>query len=142
MIPEFGMVAGVLQSLLFWGFVAAIILVPRYLKSRERQRLYDTIRAAYEKGEAPSPEVLAGLAGVEKADLPPADRDLRRAIVLIAVGLGLVGVGAGLGYGLSFASETAGGIVGSIVAGAGAIPGFIGVAYLILWWLNGRARQA
>ena len=61
------------------------------------------------------------------------ERDLRRAVVLIAIGLGLCCLGYGLFFGLSSVDDTAAYITGGSVAGAGAIPGLIGVAYLILW---------
>ena len=143
-IPSFAIFGDVLQALIFWGFVLFLILGlaigPRYIRSRDRQRLYDLMRVAYEKGQAVPPEVLAALQGEEVEPAAPrvggADRDLRRAIVLIAVGLGLAGLGAGFDYGISFASSTGGAIVGGIIAGVGAIPGFIGVAYLILWLVS------
>ena len=141
------MITGVMQSLIFWGFVLALVLGlaigPRYIRSRERTRLYDLMRTAYEKGQPVPPELIASLTAepVETTPTPNrgsgTDRDLRRAIVLIAVGLGLGGVGLGMGYGLSFASDVAGGIVGGVIAGAGAIPAFIGLAYLLLY-LAGR----
>ena len=61
--------------------------------------------------------------------------------MLIAVGLGLVGLGAGFFFGLA-AEEQAGSIVGGIVAGSGAIPGFIGLAYLVLYLTRRGAPQA
>jgi Domain of unknown function (DUF6249) len=144
-IPALGMVTGVLQSLIFWVFVLVLILGlsigPRYIRSRERRQLYDLMRTAYEKGQAVPPELIASLTA-EPVETPVdrgsgTDRDLRRAVVLIAVGVGLGGLGLGMGYGLSFASDTAGAIVGGIIAGSGAIPAFIGLAYLLLF-LAGR----
>jgi hypothetical protein len=61
------------------------------------------------------------------------ESDLRRAIVLISVGIGLALLGFGLGYGISMASPEGGWITGAAVAGSGAIPGMIGLAYLFLW---------
>ena len=58
----------------------------------------------------------------------------------MAVGLGLAFLGLGIGWAISQASDIGGAITGGIIAGAGAIPGFIGVAYLILW-LAGRGAQ-
>ena len=69
-------------------------------------------------------------------------RDLRRAMVLLAVGLGLCGLGYGLWYGLMSVSDTAAYITGGSIAGAGAIPGLIGVAYLILWITKRGRPQA
>ena len=97
-IPALGMVTGVLQSLIFWVFVLVLILGlsigPRYIRSRERRQLYDLMRTAYEKGQAVPPELIASLTA-EPVDIPTdntrsgTDRDLRRAVVLIAVGVGL-----------------------------------------------------
>ncbi|HEX3916556.1 MAG TPA: DUF6249 domain-containing protein [Caulobacteraceae bacterium] len=145
-------IEAIAQSLIFWGFVLVLILGlslgPRYLRSRERQRLYEVMRTAYEKGQPVPPELVASLSRQEAetagASIPGfgPDRDLRRAVVLIAVGLGLAGLGFGLGYGISFASHVGGAVVGGIIAGSGAIPGFIGVAYLILWLTSGRGRRS
>jgi hypothetical protein len=121
--------------------VVALVIGPMWIRSyfnaRERAQLHETMRTAYEKGQPVPPEL------IERLTAPPAPRsrldaydaqsDLRRGLVLIGVGLGVVCLGAGLWYGMSGPSEVGGNIVGGIVAGAGAIPGFIGVAYLILW---------
>jgi hypothetical protein len=53
--------------------------------------------------------------------------------MLIAVALGLVGLGAGLFWGFMYVNPIPAGIIGGSTAGAGAIPGFIGLAYLVLW---------
>ena len=126
---------GVLVTLIFWTFVGSVILVPMYLKSRDKQRMYETLRLAYEKGQPVPPELIAALQTNAPAGsmVSTAERDLRRAMVLLAVGLGLCGLGYGLWYGLMSVSDTAAYITGASIAGAGAIPGLIGVAYLILW---------
>ncbi|MFI4933403.1 MAG: DUF6249 domain-containing protein [Caulobacterales bacterium] len=139
------MFTGVLQALIFWAFVAAVILVPGYLRSRDRQRLHDTIRAAYEKGQPVPPEVIAALTRNSSNDDVPssnADKDLRRGLVLLAVGLGMAGLGAGFYFGISMASDIGGAVVGGIIAGVGAIPGFIGLAFLLLWLVNRKAPKA
>jgi len=124
----------VLGSLFFWLFVGAIIIVPQVLKSRDRARMHETLRIAYEKGQPVPPELISALqTGTPEQILPTPERDLRRAVVLIATGLGLCGLGYGLWYGLMIVSDTAAYIVGGSVAGIGAIPGLIGVAYFILW---------
>ena len=64
---------------------------------------------------------------------PTPERDLRRGIVLISVGLGLAGLGYGLWYGLMAQNVVAAYISGGSIAGIGAIPGLIGLAYLLLW---------
>jgi hypothetical protein len=146
--PMMGMIS-VVQSLIFWGFVLMLILGlaigPRYIRSRERTRLYDLMRTAYEKGQPVPPELIASLTSESADRADPAapyrgsgaDRDLRRAVVLIAVGLGLGALGLLLGAGIGIASEIGGAITGGVIAGAGAIPAFIGLAYLLLY-LAGR----
>jgi hypothetical protein len=149
-IPGGEDVVAITTSLIFWAFVLALVLGlavgPRYIRSRERQKLYDLMKVAYEKGQQVPPELIASLTRDPAPTGQPQrygrNSDLRRAIVLIAVGLGLAGLGAGLSFGLSFASHLAAAIVGGILAGCGAIPGFIGVAYLILWMASGGNRQA
>jgi hypothetical protein len=134
----------VLVTLIFWTFVGAVILVPMYLKSRDKQRMYETLRLAYEKGQPVPPELIAALQTNAPAGsmVSTAERDLRRAMVLLAVGLGLCGLGYGLWYGLMSVSDTAAYITGGSIAGAGAIPGLIGVAYLILWITKRGRPQA
>jgi hypothetical protein len=89
------------------------------------------------------PELIAALqSNISSRPMATPERDLRNAVVLIAVGLGLVGLGYGLWYGLMAASDTAAYIAGGCVAGAGAIPGLIGVAYLLLWITKRNAPKA
>jgi hypothetical protein len=144
---DLALATGAFAQLVFWLFVLLLVLGlalgPRYIRSRERQRLYDVLQTAYEKGQEVPPELVAKLTEEPSPTPSMSDRrvdgDLRRAIVLIAVGLGLGALGFGLGAGLSFASPVAGAIAGGVIAGSGAIPGFIGVAYLILY-MAGRRR--
>ncbi len=133
-----GMVVGVA----FWAFLAAVVIVPRILKSRDRAKMYETLRVAYEKGQPVPPEMIAALQTNVEPRMATPERDLRRAIVLIAVGLGLCGLGYGLYYGLSSVNDIAAYTTGGSVAGAGAIPGLIGVAYLILWLTRRNTPKA
>jgi len=137
-IADLGIVSGVLQFVIFWTFVAAIVLVPKYLKSRERNKLLDTLKVAYEKGQPVPPELIEALQrgdvpSVRSTEISTSESDLRRAIVLISVGVGIALLGYGLYWGISYASDEGGAITGAAVAGCGAIPGLIGLAYLVLW---------
>jgi hypothetical protein len=121
--------------------IIAIVIGPLWIRSyfaaRERAQMHETLRVAYEKGQPVPPELIEKLTAAAPrqayggANAP--DADLRRAIVLIAVGLGLIGLGAGLFWGFMYVSPVAAGIIGGSTGGAGAIPGFIGLAYLVLW---------
>jgi Domain of unknown function (DUF6249) len=124
--------------------IIAIVIGPLWIRSyfaaRERSQLHETLRVAYEKGQPVPPELIEKLtaaaprqgSGGSSSSSGP-DADLRRAIILIAVGLGLVGLGAGLFWGFMYVNPIPAGIIGGSTAGAGAIPGFIGLAYLVLW---------
>ncbi len=48
-------------GVIFFGFLAAVIIVPQVLRYKERGRLHDTLRAAYERGQTVPPEVVAAL---------------------------------------------------------------------------------
>ncbi len=124
--------------------IIAIVIGPLWIRSyfaaRERSQLHETLRVAYEKGQPVPPELIEkltaatprqGVGGSSSSTGP--DADLRRAIILIAVGLGLVGLGSGLFWGFMYVNPIPAGIIGGSTAGAGAIPGFIGLAYLVLW---------
>ena len=128
MIPIFGI-------FMIIALVVGPIWIRSYYQEKERAQLHETLRVAYEKGQAPPAELVEKLtSGVRMQSTPStAESDLRRAFVLIAVGLGLGGLGFGLGHGIGFADHTAGWIVTGAIAGAGAIPGMIGLAYLLLW---------
>lgn len=117
------------------------IWIRSYYQARERAQLHETLRKAYDQGLPPPPELIEKLANREQvfSVSPTSDRDLRRAVVLIAVGIGLGFLGLGLGYGISLADQMGGWITGGAIAGAGAIPGMIGLAYLVLW-LARRSR--
>lgn len=125
-----GMVLGVV----FWVFIGSIILVPVYLRYQDRQRMHETLRMAFEKGQPLPPELITALqSNIAPRQPTTPESDLRKAIILIAVGLGLCGLGYGLWYGLMSVNDIAAYVTGGSVAGAGAIPGLIGVAHLVLW---------
>jgi hypothetical protein len=134
---------GFAMGLIFWIFVASIILVPMYLRFRERGRLHETLRLAYEKGQPVPPEMIAALQ--THASMPPPwtpASDLRRGLVLVGTGAGIALLGYGLWYGLMSVNDIAADITGGCVAGAGAIPGLIGVAYLVLWATRRKSEAA
>lgn len=145
---------GVMVPLVFFAFLAAIIIVPQVLKSRDRQRMYEVMRAAYERGQTPTPEMMAMMSrGAPPAAGPAADlaamdlaiessseRDLRRGVAWTAVGVGLLVIGV-IGYAVRYAD---GGSVEwmATFAALGAVPLCVGLAFLALWGLAGRRKPA
>ena len=138
---------GFMVPLVFFTFLAIVIIVPQVLKSRDRAKMYETMKAAYDKGQPLPPEMVAAMSP-KRDDLEEAyyaapqmqaSRDLRRGIVWLSVGVGLFLMGAILYGGLySF-----GGAVESAMGFGlfGAIPFCIGLAFLALWFFGGGRRR-
>lgn len=66
------------------AFFAFLVVRARY-RSAERQRLYDTVRVALERGD-PLPEELTKALG----DTAPPRNDLRSGVIWVAIGLGTI----------------------------------------------------
>lgn len=104
--------------------VALVFIAFLYLKFRAKVESQQTIRMALEKGTELSPELIKQIGEPE----PPKDRDLRRGMIWIALGIGL----ALLALGINEADAT-----GSIL-GSASFPTLIGLAYLIMWRYGAR----
>ena len=99
----------VIISLFFW------------FRYRGRSDMQMTIRSAIEKGQELSPEIIDRLGN----PTPPKDKDLRLALIWLALATGLALCGF-------FAPDPSGYAFRGALAGA-AFPLCIGVAYLIMW---------
>lgn len=108
--------------------VAALVLVPAYLRSKERQKMADALRLAIEKGQTLPPDIMDTMnVSVAKA-APSPQRDLRVGIIWMGVAIGLAAFGIALGFEEPDATFP-------LVAIA-AFPGFIGLAFLVLGLIN------
>jgi len=96
-----------------------------WFRYRGRSDVQTTIRAALDKGQELSPELIERL-GHPK---PPPNKDLRLGVIWIAVAIGLIA----FGFGIPDEDE-----VHRIFTGIAAFPGVIGIAYLILHKITGR----
>jgi hypothetical protein len=124
----------ILIPLGFFAFLTAIIIVPVIMRSRDRALLHETLRIAYEKGQPVPPEMIEMLQRdvrdrSGRIARNSADRDLRRAVILIGVALGLVAMGFALGV-------TEGPEALYPIVAAATIPGFIGLGFLVLWFFG------
>jgi|ERR1700761_4827118 hypothetical protein len=127
----------VIVPVAFFVAVAAVVIFPTYFRYLERGRMHETLRLAVERGQPIPPEFIAALQSNVTVRAPPGpERDLRNGIILLAWGLGFCGLGYGLWYGLMSVNDISAYITGGSVAGIGAIPGLIGVAYLVLWGMR------
>lgn len=118
---------GILVPIALFGMIAAIVIVPRYFRSMERQKMAEAMKAAIEHGQPMPTEMLDVV--TREAKLPPTPaRDLRTGIIWLGVALGIAAFGIAMGFEEPDATFP-------LVAIA-AFPGFIGLAFIILGLLN------
>ena len=118
----------VLIPLTFFAMIAAIVLVPSWLKSRERREMQATLRASIEKGQSLPPEVIEAISKENTKPPATAARDLRTGVILLSVAIGI----ALFAYAVSFAEIDA----FYPIAGGAEIPGMIGLAFIIISFFN------
>jgi len=110
-----------------FGFSALMIAIVGFTRHRNQRLRHETIRLALEKGQPLPPDLLDA-----RPRRDPAFRDLRRGLVLLAVGLGI-----GL---FLFVSPPTGGPERTWAVGF--VPGLMGVSFLAAHWLAQRRDGA
>jgi len=123
---------GILIPLAPFIMVIAIVVVPAMLKSRERKEMQATLRAAIEKGQPLPPEVIEALSKDNIKPPATASRDLRVGVILLAVSVGIALFGSTFNFIGGYEETKA---VAPII-GVAAIPGMIGLAFVILSFFN------
>jgi len=108
--------------------IIAIVVGPAWLKSRERREMQAVFRAAVEKGQPLPPELIDAMTKDQVRKLPSASRDLRMGVILLALSAGIAAAFLTLGYGIDQDATH--------IAGFAAIPGAIGLAFIILSFFN------
>jgi hypothetical protein len=122
--------------------VAVVVLGPAVLRYLEKGRLHETVRLAFDKGQPVPPEMIAALQS--RSDTPVVgtpDGDLRRGVRYVAVALGILVFACGLGFGLSGQKDESAAITAGVFSGIAAIPGFLGLGHLVLWYLRRDRAQ-
>ncbi|KQY29780.1 hypothetical protein ASD21_18270 [Caulobacter sp. Root1455] len=113
--------------------VAAIVIVPAWLRTRDRREMQATVRAAIEKGQPLPPELVEALSkDVRPKMVSSSHRDMRIGVILLFVAGGVALTGVALGQ----INDNA--MYGTL-SGA-AIPGMIGLAFVILSFFNPNKR--
>lgn len=115
---------GILVPIALFAMIAAIVITPRALRSVERQKMTDVLRAAIEKGQTLPPEVIDAMSSDVKARPPSPNRDLRTGLVWMGIAVGFISLGLGLSVEEPDAFYP--------MLGCAAFPGFIGLAFLIM----------
>jgi hypothetical protein len=124
---------GILIPLAPFLMVAAIVIVPAWLRTRDRREMQATVRAAIEKGQPLPPELVEALSkDVRPKMASSAHRDMRIGVILLFVAGGVALTGVALGQ----INDNA--MYGTL-SGA-AIPGMIGLAFVILSFFNPNKR--
>ena len=106
-----------------------IVLIPvawMFFKFKKDREIQNTLRTALEKGHEVPSELLEQINDPKVQ--PKKDQDLRRGIVLVAVGLGIGAFGYLVGDDDAFGP----------LAGIGSIPLLIGLGLTLLWILRSR----
>ena len=96
-----------------------------YYRHKTRSRLQDTIQTAIEKGSDLTPELIEHIAEPK----PGPQRDLRRGIIGLAIGLAFIAFGLAVGYHDEEAFYA--------FLGIASFPIFVGIGYLIMHRLSG-----
>jgi hypothetical protein len=112
---------GLVIPTVFFLAVVVIVWLVMAFRHRSRQEVQATYRAAIERGQELTHELLDRL-----GEAQPKNRDLRRGVVLAGIGLGLAA------FGLILGEEDA---TRPLIA-IGAFPFLVGIAYLGLWQFN------
>ena len=108
--------------------IAGIIVTAIALRYRTRVQYQMTVRAAIEKGQALTPEFLAGLTEKPPTPIRNNDRDLRFGVVAVALGLGIASFGWIVGD-----DE-----VERVMMAIGNVPLLVGLALIALWKFQPR----
>ncbi|KRB39930.1 MAG: DUF6249 domain-containing protein [Pseudomonadota bacterium] len=122
----------ILVPLGFFAMIAAIVIVPRYLKSLERQRLQETLRASIEKGAELPPEVIEALTSDVKKAPASSYRDLRAGVIWLGVAVAFIALGVAVSFEEPDALYP--------LLGIAAFPGFIGLALIALSFVQRDRR--
>ena len=129
-IPLAMLPIAIIAILSVFGFPVAIVAVIMFSNWARNRSLHKTVRMMVEKGQPIPPALFSTPAAVTAATGLRPWYDLRRGIVLMAVGVGIImffGISAGWDEG---------------VWALGLIPGLIGAGYILAWRLAYREEKA
>ena len=109
--------------------IAVVFVFWFYFRHRSRMEMQQTFRLALEKGTELTPELIRQMGEPE----PPKDRDLRRGLIWLAIGIGMALIAFSVGHNEPDALT-------GVLAGA-ALPFTIGCAYMIMYRFGGKRES-
>jgi len=115
---------GILIPIVMFISIAVVFSLWFYFRHKARVATQQTFRLALEKGSELTPEFVKQLSEPE----PSKDRDLRRGLIWVALGLATAILGVAINE-----PDAIGPLLGSA-----AFPALVGVAYLIMWRYEAR----
>lgn len=118
----------ILVPVALFAMIAAIVVVPSWFKSRERRDLQETVRHALDKGQELPAELVETIAKSTRKPPATAHTDLRAGVIWLAVAAGIAAFGWMVGFEDGDAVYP--------LMGLAAIPGFLGLAFVILSFFN------
>jgi hypothetical protein len=107
-----------------FGGLTVVLTTAIWIRYKTRSEMQLTMRAALDKGQELSPEIIDRLGNPK----PHKDKDLRSALVCIAIAIGM----SVFGYMIPDDEAT------SVFLGMAAFPFFVGIAFLIMWRVTER----
>ncbi len=111
-----------------FAMVLGIVAVVNFYNHRNRKEVLDTVREAVRSGQTLEPELVKSLGVKPKKQ----GGDIKAGLVLLAIALGLVGLGWGLENSIpDLQADPSAPDMTLLMAGVAAIPGLIGVVLVI-----------
>ena len=104
--------------------IGIVVIAFFYFRAKNKAQLQSTIQQAIEKGNELTPELIDRLAGPKAGP----DRDFRRGLIWVAVGVGFVLFGAIIQEEDAFRALSA----------IGMFPLLIGTAFMVMWKTSNR----
>ncbi len=117
---------GILVPISMFAGITIVLGLVFWFRFRNRREMQQTIRMALDKGHELTPEIIDRLGQPQ----PPKDKDLRLAVIWLALAIALVLCGV-------FVPDPSGYALKGIWAGA-AFPLCIGLGYLLLWFVSDK----
>jgi hypothetical protein len=112
--------------------VTLIILMPVFWRAQERRRVIEAVQQLSQTSTPLTPDLVQTMMGPFGPARPSRQRDLRIGAVMLAIAVGIALVGLAIYFGAFGASENERVAVGAGIAAVGAIPGCIGLAFILL----------